>query len=386
MKSINKIFIGKLFVMFLYFSFGQSYAQVDSSFSASITQDFVSNISGGIKKGQAYLGLIDLQFELNSNNVKALEHSYFRIQIQNTYGQIPTQDLVGDAQVFSNIENGNCTYLHQLWYQYQNKGFSFLIGKHDLNEQFFTSEYGASYVNSSLGIMPVVSLNVPVSIFPATTLGLSGSYQVTDQLKFQAATYNGYPCDPKDVTFGIDLNMRWDQGLFYLGEVHLTDLFNNAPGTYKFGSFYHGGEMEVLGTIDETQKGVSGYYLIADQKLLSGKIRESSSLGMLFQLGYAPDKTALNDFYMAYGLNYSGLFGLSNDELALAVAHASTNDMLVNDQSSYAAYETVFELTYSFSIILNLVIKPDFQYIIHPGMQATNDDSFVGLMRVSYTY
>ena len=305
MNWIVRIFISVLFSLII-MQFTNSTAKSQAPyFNVSITKDLVSNFGGGIKTGQAFLGLIDLQFNLNPSNMEHWKHSHLRLQLQNTYGQTPTQELVGDVQVFSNIENGTCTYLHQLWYQYKNNDIAFIIGKHDVNEQYFTSEYGGAYVNSSFGIMPLVSLNVPVSIFPSTTMGLSGSYRFTDGFKWQAAVYNGYPCDLTDTNFGLDFDdMRWDEGLFYVSEVHLADLIPGSKGTYKLGSFYHGGEMPVQGNPGQTQRGAGGAYLIADQQLYTSQQKASKELGMLFQMGYSPSRTSLNDFYLAYGFNY----------------------------------------------------------------------------------
>ena len=47
-------------------------------------------------------------------------------------------------------------------------------------------------------------------------------------------------------------------------------------------------------------------------------------LGLLMQLGGAPRNRNLNDFFMALGFNYTGLFkGRNTDIMGIAVAHAS---------------------------------------------------------------
>ncbi len=359
-----------------------------NTIEASVTQDMASNFYGGIKSGYAYLGLINLDFTLSSESMNLWENGTLRIHIQNTYGQTPTENLVGDIQVFSNIENGTYTYLYQFWYQHQIGDFSFLIGKHDLNEAFFTSDYAGEYINSSFGIMPVASLNVPVSIFPMTTLGFVGSYDFNKSLSLKGGVYNGRPGEITHNNFGTNLNLNKNNGLFYVGEFHFKDIIRNKPGIYKIGYFHHSGEFQKLTTSESYQKGVSGIYFIADQSVLLEGNDKQQGLGTMFQAGYSPAGSSLNDFYMAYGLNYTGLFpGRDSDKLGFAIAHASINNTYFKQcRENYQTCETALELTYKYHLFDNLVVQPNMQYIIHPGMQKCYKNAFVGMIRINWRY
>jgi len=364
-------------------------AQKQNNFvKAEITEDFAKNVQGGIKSGQAYLGLINLDFILDTETSNLWENGTFRFHIQNTHGHTPTEDLVGDIQVFSNIENGTYTYLYQIWYKHQFKDFSVLFGKHDLNEEFFASEYGGEYINSSFGIMPVASLNVPVSIFPATTLGFVSQYNINQSMALKAGAYNGMPGEITQTNFGMDLNLNKNNGLFYVGEFHLKDIIPNKPGTYKAGMFHHSGEFNSLTNPTDKQKGSSGIYLIADQLIFSKSSKDNQGLGTMFQLGYSPNNSSINDFYMAYGLNYTGLFPKRpSDVMGLAVAHASINNSLLEkNPKNYETYETAIEFTYKYKAFNSLTIQPNIQYIIHPGMKSSYNNAFVGMIRVQWNY
>jgi porin len=354
----------------------------------SINQDVAANFTGGIQAGVAHTGLINLNFAMNTEQMNLWDNGTFRFHIQNTYGQKPSQDLVGDIQVFSNIEHGNYTYLFQFWYKHQMGDFSLLLGKHDLNKSFFASDLAGAYINSSFGIMPLAPLNVPVSIFPNTTLGMVGKYEINKNLALQGGLYNGKPGKITHSNFGTDLNLKKDNGLFYIGEFHLENLFMGKTGTYKIGGYHHSGKFQHPVNNQSVQRGGSGMYFIADQMIYSEKQNNKEGLATLLQLGYSPGNHALNDFYAAYGLNYSGLFSSSStDQLGLAVAHASVNNKLHTiDDGNYKSCETVFELTYKYPLPWNLVIQPDFQYIIHPGMKSTFSNAFVGLFRIHWQY
>lgn len=355
------------------------------SINASLTHDFVRNISGGKKTGQAYMGLINLDFTLDSQRLNFWKNGEFRIQIQNTYGQKPTKNLIGDLQVLSNIENGTYTYLYQLWYKHTIGDFSILAGKHDMNEVFFTSEFACEYVNSSFGIMPVASLNIPVSIFPNTTLGIVARYDLSSDYDFYAGIYNGRPGELTRSNFGTDLNLKPRNGRFYVSEIHGYYKIAGRPGTYKIGGFYHSGNFDENGENMNPQNGIGGIYLIADQMIFQNSSKENSGLGALMQLGYAPGIATLNDFYLAYGLNYSGLMS-KGDKLGLAVAHASVNKSAIStDKEDFAPCETAFELTYRVQLVKHLDIQPDLQYVLNPGMTLANDNAFAGLIRIHWS-
>lgn len=385
-SSIYRSFISAIFLGII--TITAAHAQEKKNpVSLSINQDVASNFAGGIQTGFAHNGLINLNFQMNTDQMNLWDNGTFRLHVQNSYGQKPSRDLVGDIQVFSNIEHGNYTYLFQFWYKHQMGDFTLLLGKHDLNESFFTSDPAGTYINSSFGIMPLAPLNVPVSIFPNTTLGMVGHYKMNKNLVLQGGLYNGKPGEITHSNFGTDLNLNKQNGLFYIGELHLNNPFEKT-GIYKFGAYHHSGEFQHPLNNQSRQRGRSAIYFIADQMIYSEKKDNGEGLATLLQFGYLPGNHALNDFYAAYGLNYTGLFSTnSRDELGLAVAHASFNNKLNSmSNGNYESCETVLELTYKYPLPWNLIIQPDFQYIIHPGMKSTFSNAFVGLFRIHWQY
>lgn len=359
-----------------------------NSLQVSITQDLTSNLAGGIQTGQAQLGLINLDFTLSSGQMGFWNNGTFRIHIQNTYGQKPTEQLVGDVQVFSNIENGNYTYLYQFWYKHQLGNLSLLLGKHDLNEVFFCSDLAGRYINSSFGIMPVASLNVPVSIFPNTTLGFAGSYQFSSRVLLQAGLYNGTPGELSRLNFGTDLNLSASNGFFYIGEAQLKDLTDKGSGTYKIGAFHHSGHFKSPDQSGSGKRGMSGIYLIADQPVYSEPGAGQQGLSILTQIGYSPDINSLNDLYIAGGINYSGLLpGRPQDQVGLALAYASANKKLQQvPERGYTNCEAVIEATYNYCLTDKIIIQPDIQYIIHPGMAVQRKNAWAGTFRIKWSY
>lgn len=353
----------------------------------SLTHDIAGNAYGGIKPGLANLGLINLDFALQSKRLGFWNNGTFRVHMQNTYGQKPTENLVGDMQVFSNIENGYYTYLYQFWYKHRIGDLSLLIGKHDLNEIFFAGDQPGEYINSSFGIMPVASLNIPVSIFPATTLGFVGSYEFNHRSSVHVGIYNGVPGEITPSNFGTDLNLNASNGLVYVGEWHFQGLVPGLDGSYKVGAFYHSGQSNPATNPAYEQNGANGIYLIADQNVYENQGPKNQSMGTFFQVGYSPGQSSINDLYLATGINYAGLFSSAGKDMAgVSVAYASCNHTLLeSEQETFASCETVLEWFYKYQVTDKLIVQPDIQYIIHPGMNTDHDNSWVGIFRLKWT-
>ena len=84
----------------------------------SLEQDLAGNLAGGLKTGAAYAGLINLDFNMSTEAMNLWENGSFRVHIQNTYGQKPSEKLVGDIQVFSSRHNNALVSLLRVKWQY----------------------------------------------------------------------------------------------------------------------------------------------------------------------------------------------------------------------------------------------------------------------------
>ncbi len=97
--------------------------------------------------------------------------------------------MIGDLQTASNIEAPDHFLLQEAWYeqQFADGMLSLLFGLHDLNSEFYVSDYGSLFLNSSFGIGPDMTVNVPLSIFPRAGLAVRARIAPTLQSYLQAA-------------------------------------------------------------------------------------------------------------------------------------------------------------------------------------------------------
>lgn len=339
------------------------------STEATYTFDIGRVLSGGIEQHNFYMGLIDL-----SLTAELWKNGELYVQVQNTHGGTPTAKYVGDLHVFSNIENANRTYLYMAWYKHTFNKFSATIGVHDLNSEFVASDYASLFCNSSFGIQPSASWNMPVSIFPKNTLGLVLAYDISDKLKFQTSLYDGDPTDldvdPYNLNFKIDPQ---NEGFISFSELHIVRQHTEfeATNTYKIGFQYH--TADCINYKDSSiHNGNYGFYFIGDHAI-------SNSIGAFVQLGITPKERNLNSLYAGGGLHLHNFEKRPDDVFGLAVAYGKLSPHFTEYSKSF---ETAIECTYSLQATENITIQPDVQYIINPG--ATNSNhAIVGFIRCS---
>src|SRR5574344_2020427 len=202
-------------------------------FEASYIGDFYCNATGGIKTGVGFLGMANLKVGFNTEAAGWWKGGSFFINGASTHGKSPTENFTGDFQVVSNIDAGDLIYLHELWFHQDFSKINFTIGLQDMNVQFVASENGSYYLNSSFGVPPVISGNIPVPIFPLTGLGLSAIWNINDNVSWLAAMFDGSPTDFENNPYNLYWDWDEDDGLFIISEFDYTRTKNEFSGTYK---------------------------------------------------------------------------------------------------------------------------------------------------------
>lgn len=348
-------------------------------FTASYTADNLYNFGGGLKQGYAYLGMAALCARFDTQKAGLWKGGTFYLHAASTHGDTPSADLIGDIQIASNIEAGNHVYLQEFWFS-QNLGqFSVTTGLQDLNVEYANTEYGGEYLNSSFGILPTISCNLPAPIFPLTSPALSIKWSPNGKFAIMTTLFEGS-------TSGFDENphnLRWGpefkKGLLTISEIQLpVTLSGDLQGTYKVG-FYHYAPSSGNENTPTEQPASYGYYFMGNQTLYQMK-GTNRSLGLFTQLGVAPAKENPVTFYLGTGLNYYGVFRKNGDDmlgLALAHTHMSTSQ----------PDETTVELMYKCNVTNHIYLQPDFQYIVHPaGTDMELSAAKIGIIRMGITF
>jgi len=352
------------------------------SFEASYVGDGFRNFSGGIQKGGTYLGMANIGLTFDTEKAGIWKGGKFYINGSNTHGGRPSENFTGDFQIVSNIEAGNLTYVHELWYSQRFGNFISTIGVQDLNAEFATSESSSLYLNSSFGVHSTISNNIPSPIFPLTALGWQFQYDFTDKLNGKVAIFDGLPEGYKHNTPNLSWTLDPNEGYLLVSEFSVTNLFTEKlTGQYKLGVYYHNHygnnfSSDSMAALPHENYGV---YMIADQTLFENE--DGQKLSGFVQLAWSPSSINTNCNYLGIGLNWQGLIkGQPEDVLGLALARAGFENGVYSS-------ETTIELTYQFQLNEYLYLQPDIQYIDQPaGTEERLDHALAGIIRFGLNF
>jgi len=339
---------------------------LEAFYTGEFAKNFKANpvTANGLKK-TVYQSNTDLTLTIDTQKVGMWQGgTLFIYGLGNTGGN--PSDYTGDLQGYSNIEAPNQWIVHEAWYQ-QEFGdglFSILAGLHDMNSEFYVSDYGSLFLNGSFGIGPELSGNVPASLFPKAALGVRLKVSPSDNSYIQAAMYDG---DPATRSF------KSAEGRLWVAETGVS----SDSGTYKLGYWQHTAN-KTFGA--RTFSNDYGLYGVIDQTLLN--LDNGGMIAGFLQYGYTPKSRNEIYTYIGGGLHMHGLLASrAEDDLGMAVAradfHAAPNAGKVS--------ETAVELTYRLVAMPWLAIQPSLQWIQNPGGDSAAPAVTAGLLRFEIT-
>lgn len=348
-------------------------------FEASYIADNVNNFSGGKNRGSVYLGMANIRILFDSEKTDLWKGIQFYINAANTHGATPSADFLCDMQIASNIEAGDHTYIQEVWLKQQIGDFEFTLGLQDLNVEFATSENAGLYLNSSFGILPIISSNIPASLFPLTTLGFTAKWNASENSSWLFAIYDGQALDFEYNPYNIKWQFSSEDGLLVISEFQQKMIINNHQGSYELGFFSRSYTAEPeFESADSSNENTLGFYFYADQQVWE---QANKNVGLFLQLGYSPSKTSISKSYVGMGVNFTGFFSHSKtDILGLAFAHLNHNDNSVCNES-------IIELSWQKQLCDRIFIQPDIQYIINPAGEDSNiNNCLVGVLRFGFLF
>jgi len=331
------------------------------SLDVTYTGEFVRNLDPGLvspRKDTIYQDNLDLTATLDTETAGLWKGGTFFFYGLFNHGGFPTATVIGDLQTASNIEaSRNQFIVHQAWYEQQiaDGAASLLAGLHDLNADFYASEFASLFLNSSFGIGPEISGNVATSLFPQAGLGLRLKLMPQDGWYVQAAVYDGDPATR---------SLSSAEGHMLIAEAGVQP---QQGGNYKLGVWQHSANKTYAG---QTFNADYGLYAVADQPLYS--FSGGGELGGFVQLGWVPKQRNEITRYLGAGVHLAGAMPLRRDDaFGLAVANAYTR----------SGTEHAIELTWHAELYPGIALQPSMQWIVNPGGNAAASTIRVALLR-----
>jgi porin len=372
----------------------------------SYTGELVQNAAGGARQGAAFPGAAGVQFTLLLRRLVGWHGARIFVFALGTHGGAPS-DFVGDVQGVSNLEAPAAVRLEEAWLQQNLLGnrLSWLVGRYDLNTEFYRLQSGALFVNSSFGIGPefAQSGRAGPSIFPNTAVGTRVDFKPSANVVWRAAVLDGVPVGRPG---GIRLFAPGD-GVLLVGEMALISRpdtvgeprqrrfrIGRGParsyrGKLALGAWYYTARFPdlfatLLNGASVQHRGSGGAYLIGDQTVWSPRRGRPGALAVFAQLGLGDGRVNQIGGYAGGGLTFTAPFpSRAQDALGLAVAASRNGSHYERAQMAAGAPgagETTMELTYLAQLGSWLSVQPDLQYVIHPGgTRSTRNAVVLGL-------
>lgn len=145
--------------------------------------------------------------------------------------------LACDWQTFSNIEEQNLALaLSVAGISWEKGRSSLFLGIRNLNEDYFTTPVTSVFTNSSCGIFPTLSANVPIANYPLSSTGIHYAYN-SDTWQIQASFYNGQGYNRFTGRENVFRFCPSSDGIFSITSI----LYKRHGSNYLLGSSLHWG-------------------------------------------------------------------------------------------------------------------------------------------------
>ena len=346
------------------------------------TGDILQNTRGGVERATRYVDLLSLYGDIDTE--KAWGHKGGTVHVDYLISHNTFNEVVGDAQVSSNIDFDDGERLYELWYEQQlgEAGSSIKTGLYDVNSEFDSIDTAGLFLNSSHGAgvdWSQSGVSGP-SFSPLTGLGVRGLWAIDPAWKLKATVVDGVPGDHNGHNHKTHVQLRQDEGAMSAAEVNFQPQETLRLG---LGSWYYTRQLD---TFDGQRDHSNGAYAFADVGLGEAG---GGNWASFVRAGRANDDTNPFGAYYGAGITFTGKLFKEDDQVGLAIASARNgNAYLASEElagNHWDKTETAIELTYASKLTPWLSLQPDIQYIVNPGTDPSLDNALVIGLRVQIT-
>ena len=378
-----------------------------------------ANLHGGYNddKTARYSDQFGLGVALDLQKLWGWDNTQAKIQLTNRNGQNISNDRVGDprAGTLSSSQEvygrGHMVRLTQLWIQHQ-----FLDGKLDVKAGYFGegedfNTFPCEFQNLAFCGSQVGNWATNVWYnWPVSQAALRVKYNITPELYAQIGAYNQNPSQLEHGN-GFKLSGSGTKGTVLPVELVWSPKLNNLPGEYRVGYYKStapADDVKVNITNDgedyRVRDSKHGYWFVVQQQLTSHNGDAARGLHIAANATFHDKATNIVDNYQSLMFVYKGPFDARpKDDIGIGAARIHVNDdvkksaELINASIGATDYsdplytplrntEYNYELNYGFHVTNWLTVRPNLQYITHPGGVDQVDNALVAGLKIQSTF
>jgi len=339
-----------------------------------------------LKQGTRYAQQIRLGADFDMGKLAGWSGGTFHVTVNDRAGRSVSADLIGNRMPVQEVYSSQFPKLTELSYdQYLlDRKVNIKLGYSAMGNDFGGLPILCTFVNAAFCAHPLaLSGGSGWGNYPNSRWGVRLAYRVAPAWTVQVASFQ-VNAEDSTKSHAFSLDARGTTGTIFPLELDWRPGGGTGPGhhpgLYKLGGYYDNSRAAREGRSGEAN-GRHGVYLLAQQSVY--RVNDDSTRGLtLVGQAMAADATTaqITRWYEFSGI-YEGLFASrEHDVLGLGYVRAVINPRLqqayradnpaiveADDFSGLTNAEATWELSYGFQVNPWLIVRPDLQYIVHPG-------------------
>ncbi|PRA61586.1 porin [Pseudomonas sp. MYb187] len=393
-------------------------------FTLGYTGEMGANLDGGYDDDQTarYSGQFALGTHLDLQKILGWHDAEFQLTVTQRHGDNISNDRINDPRVggFTSAQEiwgrGQTWRLTQMWVKqkYFDGALDVKFGRFGQGEDFnsFPCDFqNLAFCGSQVGNwVGDIWYNWPVSQW-----ALRVKYNLTPELYAQIGAYEQNPSN-LDRGNGFKLSGSGTQGAVIPVELVWSPAVNGLKGEYRAGYYYSNAKATdvykdsndqpaaLSGQAYRSSSSKHGFWLGAQQQVTSQASDHSRGLSVFANATLHDKKTNAIDNYVQAGVVYKGPFDArAKDDIGFALARVHVNPayrknaQAINEASGITdfdnpAYRPVQDTEYSAELYYGihladwLTVRPNLQYIRHPGGVNQVDDALIGGIKIQSSF
>ncbi|MCU1772132.1 carbohydrate porin [Pseudomonas sp. 13B_3.2_Bac1] len=393
-----------------------------------IKADYVGEVGGNLHGGYnddktaRYADQFGLGVALDLQKLWGWDNTQAKIQLTNRNGYNISNDRVGDprAGTLSSSQEvygrGHMVRLTQLWIQHQ-----FFDNKLDVKAGYFGegedfNTFPCDFQNLAFCGSQVGNWATNIWYnWPVSQAAIRVKYNINDELYAQIGAYNQNPSQLEHGN-GFKLSGSGTAGTVLPVELVWSPKVNSLPGEYRIGYYKstadandvlkdaNGNDAATTGDAYRVHSSKHGYWFVAQQQLTSHNGDASRGLNIAANATFHDKDTNFIDNYQSVMFVYKGPFDARpKDDVGIGAARIHVNDdvkknaELLNASNGVSDYDNPvfspirdteynYEINYGFHVTNWLTVRPNLQYITHPGGVDAVDNALVAGLKIQSVF
>jgi porin len=371
---------------------------------AHFTTESAANPTGGNYQTAAYTQQVDFGADFDLQRLMNIPDAKIQVTLTDRTGHSLSAEALGNLFAVQELYGAGQNFrLAEMNYQQEflDRKVTIEVGWAPLGDDFAGLPAYCDFQNGVIcGHANAMTTDSGAHNFPTAQWGARIDVRPTPGFYVQTGVYQFNP-NEGNADAGFDLSTR-STGVLLPIELGWLPGHGNGelPGDAKIGGYYNtaqtpdllkdinGFSAGLTGAPFEQHGGRYGGYIMADQMVFREEADARRGLTLGFMATAGDPQTAKYSYFGIVGGHYQGTFPHRDEDLiAFMLAYARINSRLTQyqeDQDAVApnsagiqTYESIAEIDYGAQLAPWLMLRPNLQYVMHPGGTGKIPDAFV---------